>query len=445
MELVPFDALYPEDARFDEIEKILGFIKEGNSSQVIGLPGVGRANLLGFLAQNQKIRKKHLGDHEKNFHFVLINFSEVKKRPLADITKLIFLTLADSIKAKHMSDTYETVHDIFKESLSYHDELILFQGLKKTIDILAIEQQLTVVFLFERFEEYIPTLTSDFFTNLRILRNRAKYHFSVVFSLNRPLEELIEPVMMADFYEFIAGHSVYLPISDAPGNAFRIEYLEKATGKELDKNMRNFIVEYTGGHGKLTRICVEIVLGNSQFSVSQSANWKLSDFLAHPRVRGALYEIWYALSPLEQKCLTSSHPCNHDEPCYLDMVGLCHNGEIAIPLLEAFVKQLTNTQQEEKIVFNPETGSIVKGDFVLSDKLTVSEFRLLHYLLENGDKILEKEEIIQAVWKDAKTTAGVTDQALDQLIFRLRKKIEDDPNNPLHIITIKGRGIKFTP
>src|SRR5438270_10915718 len=111
MELVPFDALYPENSRFDEIEKILGFIKEGNSSQVIGLPGVGRANLLGFLAQNQKIRKKHLGDNEKKFHFVLINFSEVKKRPLADITKLIFLTLADSLKAKGMQETYDKVHE----------------------------------------------------------------------------------------------------------------------------------------------------------------------------------------------------------------------------------------------------------------------------------------------------------------------------------------------
>ena len=43
-----------------------------------------------------------------------------------------------------------------------------------------------------------------------------------------------------------------------------------------------------------------------------------------------------------------------------------------------------------------------------------------------------------------KTTEGVTDQALDQLIFRLRKKIEDDPNNPEFIQTIKGRGLKFS-
>jgi two-component system response regulator MtrA len=64
-------------------------------------------------------------------------------------------------------------------------------------------------------------------------------------------------------------------------------------------------------------------------------------------------------------------------------------------------------------------------------------------MLENKDKVLEKEEIINAVWKEAKTTMGVTDQALDQLIFRLRKKTEQDPNSPTHILTVKGRGFKF--
>jgi len=70
--------------------------------------------------------------------------------------------------------------------------------------------------------------------------------------------------------------------------------------------------------------------------------------------------------------------------------------------------------------------------------------KLLRFLIENQGKVLDKEAIINAVWKEAKTTLGVTDQALDQLIFRLRKKIEENPNNPTHIQTIKGRGFKFT-
>jgi DNA-binding winged helix-turn-helix (wHTH) protein len=64
-------------------------------------------------------------------------------------------------------------------------------------------------------------------------------------------------------------------------------------------------------------------------------------------------------------------------------------------------------------------------------------------MLENKGRVLEKDEIINAVWKEAKTTMGVTDQALDQLIFRLRKKVEDDPNNPQYFRQLRDGVLDF--
>jgi len=96
-----------------------------------------------------------------------------------------------------------------------------------------------------------------------------------------------------------------------------------------------------------------------------------------------------------------------------------------------------------KIVFDQEKNEIKKGDSILSDLLTRYEFKLLKLFLENEDKILEREEIITKIWGDQASVAGVTDQALDQLIFRLRKKTEENPNEPKHIQTIKGRGFKL--
>jgi len=54
MEPEHFESLYPEETRFEEIEKILNFIKEGNSCQIVSIPGVGRSNVLGFLTYNKK-------------------------------------------------------------------------------------------------------------------------------------------------------------------------------------------------------------------------------------------------------------------------------------------------------------------------------------------------------------------------------------------------------
>src|ERR1035437_813277 len=112
MENQHFEALYPETTRFDEIEKILAFVKEGTSCQVVSVPGAGRSNLLGFLAYNRSLRIKHLGTEQSRFHFVYLNFSEIKKRPLIDAIKFIFLGLVDSLRDRQMDKDYDATNKI---------------------------------------------------------------------------------------------------------------------------------------------------------------------------------------------------------------------------------------------------------------------------------------------------------------------------------------------
>ena len=438
MELEHFDSLYPEETRFGEIEKALNFIKKGSSCQIVSIPGVGRSNILGILAYNRNVRLKHLGQDYKNFQFVYLNFSEIRKKPLIEATKFMFLSLVDSLRDRKMDEEYEIVNKMFRESIEFKDELVLFGGLKKAIDYLALEKNLTIIFLFDRFEEYISVVDSDFFSNLRVLRNRAKYKFSVVFSLNRPLEETLEATLFSDFYEFVAGKVIYLPIYDKPGVDFRISYLEKITGKKIDRKIISEVFELTGGHSNLMRLSLEALLSSGQKFENKL---ELRKFLLEQKpVRSALFGVWNFLIPSEQSLISKPQKI---ENRYLEDVGLLKNGLVSISLLSDYIKERASIlKQTEEFKIN-ESGEVLKGELVLSDKLTSLEYKLLKFMLENKGRVIEKEEIINAVWKEAKTTLGVTDQALDQLIFRLRKKIEDDPNNPLQIQTIKGRGFKF--
>lgn len=438
------ESLYPADSRFEEIEKILSFVKEGNSCQMIGMPGVGRGNICKFLAYNRNIRIKHLGNSQTSYHFIFVNFAEIKNRPLFDAMKFIFLELVSSLHERLFEDAFEKTDKIFKESLSYQDELVLFQGLKDAIDYLAHEKNLTICFLFERFETYIPQLTDDFFTHLRSLRDHAKYKFSVVFSITRPLEELVEPTMLADFYEFFVGRTVYLPIEDSPGIHFRITYLEKLTKKSLGETCIKDLLSLTSGHGKLTRLSCEALLANTKEITSQQ---DLQTYLLKEKtIQGALTELWQFLTPSEQECVESiilKKPCTFSP--FLESVYIIVNNKISIPLFVPFIlKQTENQIQEtEHFVYDETTNAIKKGALNISEQLTSSEFRLLKFLIQNAEKVLDREQIITSVWKNTATTEGVTDQALDQLIFRLRKKIEENPNIPLHIQTVKGRGIRF--
>lgn len=453
METTHFESLYPSDSRSPEIAKIVEYIKQGNSSQVIGLPGVGRSTVLGLLSYNKSVRLKHLGEDQQHYHFVLINFSEIRRRPLVDVTKLIFLSLVDSLKDRHFDAAYAKTYALFKESVSLNDELVLFQSLKQALDILAFEKNLSIIFLFDRFEEYIPVLTDGFFANLRVLRNRAKYKFSAVFSLSRPLEDLIEPTLMAEFYEFIAGHTVYLPLIDKPVNDFRINHLETISNKKLEPKTRAEILQLTGGLGKLTKACIEIVLNPHSHPVIPGNDKAKLDafFLGEKNVQRTLSDVWGLLSPSEQDFLLSNiapYTTSDVDYTYLANIGLLNDGKLTIPLFETFIKNNLKrdeqTKPDEPIIYDPNTNEIKQGTDIISDRLTSSEFRLLRFLIENAGTVVERETIINAVWKDSATTAGVTDQALDQLLFRVRKKIEDDPNTPTHIQTVKGRGIRFT-
>jgi DNA-binding winged helix-turn-helix (wHTH) protein len=438
-----FESLYPIDAREKEISEIVTLIKEGSSCQIIGIPGVGRSSLLGLLSYNREVRLRHFPTRHGFVHFIMVNFSEVRKRPLFDVMKLIFLNLTQSLRERSMAEEYAAVDKLFKDALSYNDELVLTQGLKNAVDYLSLEKKLTLIFLFDKFDEYVPALTPQFFTNLRSLRDRAKYRFSCIFSLTRPLEDTIEQLIFADFSDFVLGHFVYLSLYDKPSVDFRFNYLEKITGKHLTPTLREEIVNLTGGHLRLSKLAAESLLAQD------APPENIMEFLLDQRtVQSALLTVWQSLSPFDQQILKTQSFSSRDKNDlqYLINVGLIGaDGKMTIPLLEKYIQSSEHLVQDEKIVYDPLTNTIQRGSKVLSDYLTKSEFRLLRHLLQNPDRVIEREEIVSVVWKDAKSTAGVSEQAIDQLIFRLRRKIETNPNNPSHILTIKGRGIKYLP
>ena len=83
------------------------------------------------------------------------------------------------------------------------------------------------------------------------------------------------------------------------------------------------------------------------------------------------------------------------------------------------------------------SGIVYKGGNEVS--LTAMEYKLLTYLANNRNKVIDKEEIFNNVWDDS----FVSDGMLNVHIRHLREKLEDDPNEPVYIKTARGRGYLF--
>ena len=74
-------------------------------------------------------------------------------------------------------------------------------------------------------------------------------------------------------------------------------------------------------------------------------------------------------------------------------------------------------------------------------QLSPKEFSLLAYLYENRGKVCSKDEIGRTVWSEYQS--GIYDYQIENLIRRLRTKIESDPNLPVLLITVRGLGYKL--
>ena len=73
-------------------------------------------------------------------------------------------------------------------------------------------------------------------------------------------------------------------------------------------------------------------------------------------------------------------------------------------------------------------------------RLPLKEFELLEMFLRNPGRVLTRGQLIDRVW--GSDYVGDT-KTLDVHVKRLRAKIEDDPKNPVHLVTVRGLGYKF--
>jgi DNA-binding response OmpR family regulator len=111
-----------------------------------------------------------------------------------------------------------------------------------------------------------------------------------------------------------------------------------------------------------------------------------------------------------------------------------------IARIKAILRRVNKKTQEEVICIGPfridfRAQSIYKNDVLL--EFTPREFSLMKLFINNINKALTRDEILNLVWGEDFVGDPKT---VDVHIRRLREKIEDTPSNPKYIETLWGRG-----
>jgi DNA-binding response OmpR family regulator len=73
-------------------------------------------------------------------------------------------------------------------------------------------------------------------------------------------------------------------------------------------------------------------------------------------------------------------------------------------------------------------------------KLSATEYRILHYFIEHESEVISRDKFLDEVWG---YDSYPTTRTVDNYILSLRKKMEDDPAFPKHLLTVYKVGYKF--
>lgn len=92
------------------------------------------------------------------------------------------------------------------------------------------------------------------------------------------------------------------------------------------------------------------------------------------------------------------------------------------------------------IVIRPDTAEAFKDGNLLA--LSRTEFRVLQELILAKGRILSRDDLLRRVWGYGNAGDG---RVVDNLIYRLRSKLELDAAEPLHLVTVRGFGYRLKP
>lgn len=125
----------------------------------------------------------------------------------------------------------------------------------------------------------------------------------------------------------------------------------------------------------------------------------------------------------------------------------------ALPeLLSRIRNLLRRTRQIEQVFQSSQRNDFAFGDVHVNfrtfevtrgaetQSLTTMELQLLRYFIEHEGAVLSRTKILKDVWDQG---ADVTSRTIDNFVLRLRKYIEADQSNPVHLLSVRGTGYRF--
>lgn len=429
--------------RSQEVNGIFSCLRAGDSCQVVGIGSVGKSNLLHFLLR-EDVRRAKLGKEWKKHQFVYIDANKLLERTEWGLWELMLHQILACLSGSGMEPaSYREIDDLYQRAAMLDARHIALRYLDRAVGLACKNLGLRLVFLFDEFDDLYRTLPSQAFDALRALRDDNKYNLMYITATQRELPRLRNADERCEaFEELTTLNTIWLGAYTKADARYALQRLASRHKVVLNEKQMRSILQSAGGHPGLIR-AIFLAMQDQPINTPGS-------LLTDKRVQEECRRIWQSLAKDEHKALvllsrTNYIPNTDGVHELLRQKGLL-GGEWA-DSNEVFSSVLSKYIYEEK----PAIGNRIrldrkKREVWVDERLVQAlprlEYKLLEFMEARRGQVCSRNQIAQHLYPDEKLS-GVSHNAIDSIVKRLRKHIEPDPKKPGFISTIHGIGFRL--
>ena len=430
---------YPDNFREEETAYLIQRVKSTESALVSGIPGVGKSGFLRYLINNPALRVRYPKELE-NVIFVYLDVNDLTELSMAEFYR-------NFLQQLKLAAAFLPIEPELTSWPNTGDSFILLQTIKNFLALILSDQKRKIVVVIDRFEQLLNTFDETFFNNLRALRDDHKTQYLYLAAYNRQSEKSANGAAADQLLPLFASFHLNVKPLGFTDTERVIAGLLKETPFTLAEFQKEEIYGFCGGHPGLIKIYLQ-----SLKSRGAAVSWEsfIREINENHSIKQTLGEIYQYLSEAELAVLlkvAKNEKLNGSSDQSLSSLtdlGVLNKNSGSYSLFSrAFENYLKNySPRQSRLSIDANSKRVFLNQTEITRSITNQEYKLLAFLMDHSEKVVSRDEIAAAVWA-GDNIKGVSDEAIDQLISRLRAKIETDKNNPQCLLTLRGRGFIF--
>jgi len=451
-----------------EIRALLSTVRAGECASIVGLSNTGKSTLLRAICAPE-IRATLWEERDSDWLFVYVDCNLMPERSERALHEIVLRNAIESLRRAGAQDGLLPRLDwLYQQVVEPPTPLRSPLAFNDALTALCQDSGRRIALALDEFDDPFEKLDGRVFLNLRATRDRFGEQLIYVTATDRPLPDIRTDHEAGEFVELFAAQTRWIGFLGVADARAMIREVIQTDGPALDADEIDFLARQAGGHPGLlksvTQIYQRVAAGAPQSARREAQSVAAHAFDADATIYQECAKLWAQITPPEREALMAlfSHArAEHRALAQLRVKGLLpeapadvvrddedapdtmDSGPVAGALWQAFVKRhaLVADQRERGVRVDVDAGDVYV-DGRLTEPLTELEYKLLLLLYGRLNKIVDKYTIVTEVWGENYLN-DVDDARIEKLISRVRSKLEPGAQEPVYLVTVRGRGYKL--